>query len=276
MTALSWDDVRILVALGPKNATVYGIPRGGSIIAALLTTNNCTPVATPDEAEIIVDDILDSGDTRDRYHDLYPGKPFWVACVKSSFDWVTFPWEDEEPGGAETNVVRLLQALGEDVKRDGLIDTPRRVVKALKEMTVGYAIEPTTLLKTVFDERYDEMVVVKDIPFWSLCEHHLLPFHGTATVGYLPHGRVVGLSKIPRLVHAFARRLQVQERLTQQIAETLMDGLVPLGAGCIITARHTCMASRGVGIDAPMVTSCLLGALREGARAEFLAMGRSL
>lgn len=268
---LSWSDVQTMVATGPRGVRVYGVPRGGSIIAALLTANGCTPVEHAESADVIVDDIVDSGETRARYHASHPGKPFWAACAKPDDGrWVVFPWESDEPAGAEANVTRLLQSLGENPRREGLLETPRRVVKAMREMTSGYSVDVDAVLAVAFSEQYDEMIVVRDIPFWSLCEHHLLPFHGQATVGYIPDGRVVGLSKIPRLVHAFARRLQVQERMTQQIASTLLEKLHPIGAGCVVTAAHTCMASRGIGVQAPMVTSCLLGAMRTGqARDEF-------
>lgn len=166
----------------------------------------------------------------------------------------------------------LLLAVGEDPTRDGLIKTPQRVVRALAEMTSGMHVNPATVLGTVFNETSDQMVVVTGIRFSSLCEHHLLPFTGTATVGYVPDGRVVGLSKIPRLVDVFAKRLQVQERMTNQIASTMMTALRPLGVGVILRAHHSCMGCRGVRQpDAEMVTSCLLGVMREaGAKAELL------
>lgn len=167
----------------------------------------------------------------------------------------------------------LLLHVGEDPDRDGLVDTPDRVARAFEEMTAGYREDPSLILARVFDVPYDEMVVVRDIEFWSLCEHHLLPFHGTATVGYLPHGKVVGLSKIPRLVQCYARRLQVQERMTQQIAEAMEEHLDPLGVGVVVRAHHTCMGARGIKCDAHMVTSCLLGAMRDhGVREEFLRL----
>lgn len=175
---------------------------------------------------------------------------------------------------AEDAVCTLLRHLRLDINDPGLLDTPRRVVKALQELTSGYTEDPAQILSTVFDDSYDEMVVVTGIPFSSLCEHHLLPFHGEATVGYIPDGRVVGLSKIPRLVNAFAKRVQIQERLTSQITQALMDHLKPLGAGCVITAHHTCMSMRGIKSQGNMTTSSLLGLFRDKAQAEFLGFHR--
>lgn len=174
---------------------------------------------------------------------------------------------------AQGYISHLLRYLGVDPDSPGLKETPRRVVAALEEMTVGYKEDPKVLLSTVFDEDYDEIVILKDIPFVSLCEHHLLVFSGTADVGYLPGGKVVGLSKLARLVDCFARRLQVQERLTKQIAEAIQEHLGAKGVGAVIRASHSCMACRGVRKPgATMITSAMLGVFRENpaARAEFL------
>lgn len=176
---------------------------------------------------------------------------------------------------AEDSVRFLLKHIGEDPDRDGLKDTPARVVKAWREMTSGVNEDPAQILSRTFDVEHDQMVIVRGIRFVSLCEHHVLPFVGTATVGYIPGKRVVGLSKIPRLVRCFARRLQVQERLTDQIAEAMVKYLKPRGVGVIIRARHECMACRGVEQHtAEMVTSALLGAVRKNpaARQELLAL----
>ena len=172
----------------------------------------------------------------------------------------------------------LLQALGEDPAREGLVKTPERMARALRELTSGYRQDVDTLLTGAqFTERYDEVVLVKGIEFHSLCEHHLLPFFGTCHIGYLPNGRIIGLSKIPRLVDCFARRLQVQERLTCQIAETLQEKLQPQGVAVVMEARHLCMMMRGVMRQhATMVTSSMLGRFRTDpkTRTEFLALIR--
>ncbi len=175
-------------------------------------------------------------------------------------------------------VESLLAELGEDPERQGLRATPGRVSRALRELTDGYGIDPEDVIAdAVFDQDYDEMVVVKDMPFYSLCEHHMLPFFGTCHVGYLPRGKVVGLSKIPRLVGVFAHRLQLQERMTNEIAEALNRTLTPKGVGVVVQARHLCMEMRGV--EKPggqMITSCMLGTFRKDARtrAEFLELVR--
>jgi len=173
---------------------------------------------------------------------------------------------------AEAAVSKMLLYIGEDPNREGLKKTPHRVTKAFLELTEGYKQNPAEILSTTFSESYSDMVVVRDIEFWSLCEHHLLPFHGTATVGYIPKDRVVGLSKIGRLVQCFSRRLQFQAKMTQQLAHSMMEHLNPLGVGVIVKARHQCMAMRGVRAPAEMLTSCLLGQfLDPTTRNEFLS-----
>jgi GTP cyclohydrolase I len=180
----------------------------------------------------------------------------------------------ETPGPAEEAIRGLLQMIGETPQRGGLVDTPRRVRRSLAELTRGYAQEPRAVLGgAIFEEHYDEMVVVKDIELYSLCEHHLLPFFGKAHVAYLPSGRILGVSRLPRLVEIFSRRLQVQERLTVQIAQALQDLLDPQGVGVVVEASHLCMMMRGVEKqNSKTTTSCLLGRFRddEKTRAEFL------
>ena len=170
----------------------------------------------------------------------------------------------------------LLAALGEEPGREGLVKTPERVASSLKFLTHGYKQDIERLLNgAIFEEHYDEMVVVKDIHLFSLCEHHLLPFYGKAHVAYLPDGKIIGLSKIPRVVDMFARRLQVQERLTSQIADSLMQHLKPKGAAVVIEAFHLCMAMRGVEKkDSFCVTSSMLGTFRSDprSRAEFFSL----
>ena len=179
------------------------------------------------------------------------------------------PTSDAEARIAEA-AETILRAIGEDPTRDGLVDTPGRVARAMLELTNGYACDPYAILGTVFEEPTGapagDLVVVEGIPFHALCEHHLLPFPGVATVGYVPSGRIVGLSKIPRLVDAFARRLQVQERLTAQVADALNDALAPAGVGVLISAEHLCLAARGArqpGVV--MTTEAMRGSLRTDA-----------
>ncbi|MDQ5839620.1 MAG: GTP cyclohydrolase I FolE [Chloroflexota bacterium] len=180
----------------------------------------------------------------------------------------------------EAAVRTLLAEIGEDPDRDGLRGTPGRVRRTLEQLTAGYRTDPETLLQgAAFDVDYDEMVVVRDIELYSLCEHHLIPFFGRAHVGYLPRGTVIGLSKIPRVVDLFAHRLQIQERMTQQIADFLMTRLEPKGVGVVLETTHLCIAMRGVRRPgATMVTSAMLGTFRSDpkTRAEFLTfIGRS-
>lgn len=177
-------------------------------------------------------------------------------------------------------VRHILAELGEDPTREGLVDTPERVDKALRYLTRGYTMEPADVIgRALFHVKYDEMVVVRDIDFYSLCEHHLLPFYGKAHVAYVPNGTVVGLSKIPRLVDVFSRRLQVQERLTQQIADTLEEQLKPQGVAVVMEGFHMCMAMRGVEKqNAWMTTSSMQGIFESSARTreEFLVLIRGI
>jgi GTP cyclohydrolase I len=177
--------------------------------------------------------------------------------------------------GIETSVRDILAEIGEDPSREGLLRTPERMHRMWLELTCGYRVDPDRLINgAVFDVGYSEMVVIKGIPFYSLCEHHMLPFLGTAAVGYLPRGRVIGLSKIPRIVEMYARRLQVQERMTQQIADFLQQRLNPYGVGVVIEAEHLCLAMRGVQKGgATMVTSSVLGTFRttKETRDEFMS-----
>src|SRR5437764_11362191 len=175
----------------------------------------------------------------------------------------------------ERAVREILFAVGEDPDREGLLKTPNRVARAYAELMAGLSEDPRIHLKTVFSERYDEVVLLRDIEFHSLCEHHLLPFMGKAHVAYLPDGKVAGLSKLARLVEGFARRPQVQERLTTQIADALMEELNPVGSACVIEAVHTCMTIRGAKKHGSvMVTSALRGIFKDNAasRSEILSL----
>jgi GTP cyclohydrolase IA len=176
----------------------------------------------------------------------------------------------------EGYVSQILQGLGEDPSREGLLRTPNRVAKAWQFLTSGYTQDIDKILNgAIFNEKYSEMVIVKDIDFFSLCEHHMLPFFGKAHIAYIPNGKIVGLSKMPRIVDVFARRLQVQERLTQQIADTLFHSLQPEGVGVVIEARHMCMMMRGVEKqNSVATTSAMLGAFMDDVktRQEFLTL----
>jgi GTP cyclohydrolase I len=179
----------------------------------------------------------------------------------------------------EDLVREMLVRLGEDADREGLVRTPNRVHRAFEFLTKGYREDPEALLKkALFTVTYDEMVIVKDIEMFSLCEHHILPFFGKVHVAYIPKGKVIGLSKLPRLVEIFSRRLQIQERLTTQIAETIQKAIEPQGVGVVIEARHLCMMMRGVEKQhSAAVTSSMLGCFRdeEETRTEFLSLIRN-
>ncbi len=181
------------------------------------------------------------------------------------------PVDDE---AVKRSITALLHAIGEDPGRQGLVDTPRRVAKAYRELVSGYTTDPVKLLNNaVFDIEYDDMVIVSNIEFYSLCEHHLLPFVGHAHVAYMPRHKVVGLSKIPRIVDMFSRRLQVQERLTRQIADFMVEVLDPKGVAVVMTGHHMCSMIRGVmKHDSNMTTSAMLGDFRhkQATRNEFL------
>lgn len=259
---------------------LYPVPRGG-IFAAYMVMAASSPgnfiiVESPEEADIIIDDLVDSGATRERYG----SKNYFVSLYNKQREphlgWVVFPWEVEAEGDIQDNVRRMLQFIGEDPARGGLQETPERVARAWKSWTSGYGQDPAAVLKVFEDggESYDEMVLQRNLPFYSHCEHHMAPFFGTADIAYIPDGKIVGLSKLSRVLDIFARRLQVQERLTVQIVDCLMEHLQPKGAGVIIRARHLCMESRGVhkqGHDT--VTSAVRGVFRTdaSARAEFLS-----
>ncbi|MDE0895621.1 MAG: GTP cyclohydrolase I FolE [Planctomycetota bacterium] len=285
MLFLNWADLRGVANLAGdrfRGAKVWGVPRGGTHIALLLAAHAGAEMCDfPDDANIIVDDIIDSGATRDLWKASHPDVKFWAPFDKTipegvNLPYIVFPWEDVTDEDPEAHFRRFLQSLGGlGLDDECMVETPARVVKAYRELTQGVSVDAAlTLAKRFPVEGLDEMVIVRDIPFWSLCEHHLLPFSGTATVGYLAKGEAVGLSKIPRLVQAFARRPQMQERLAQQIAATLHEELDTQGAGCVIRGSHTCMNMRGVRSGGEMVTSHLLGNFRSdpAVRAEFLSL----
>jgi GTP cyclohydrolase IA len=175
----------------------------------------------------------------------------------------------------QASVRELIGALGEDGGREGLRDTPRRISQMYAEILSGLDVDPSTFLSVQFGNGYDEMVILREIPFYSMCEHHFLPFHGLAHVGYIPDGRVVGISKIARVVEAYAKRLQLQERLTSQVADCIMNAVRPDGVAVVVEAEHLCMTMRGVRKPGSrMVTSAMRGGFRKQpvTRAEFLSL----
>ena len=289
----------------------YAVPRGGvpSLYALLLqfamisTSYNIGIVDDPMDATHIVDDLVDSGATFNQLKLKYPdkvycalyvkvsdkqnssGNPFahtfkgtFYGTTKPSNEWLVFPWEETAEGSAVDIVTRQLQYIGEDVTRQGLLETPKRVVKAWDEWFSGYnAPSDAEILKCFEDgaEGVDEMVIERNIPFTSFCEHHMAPFTGTANIAYIPQGKIVGLSKLNRITEKYARRLQVQERLTNEIAKALTTNLNPRGVAVLIKAAHSCVCTRGIkhhGCDT--VTSALTGSFKNHpeTRNEFLSL----
>lgn len=271
---VSWADIRARLRRLP-DGKYYGVPRGGTVVAGL----SQQPVDTPEQADYIIDDIVDSGRTREEWLLRYPDKEFLALYDKTAGDaglgWVVFPWEGTAEADAESVVVRLLEYIGEDVHREGLIDTPKRVVRSWEKLYGGYAEDYKKILQVAFiDGACDEMIVLKDIGYYSTCEHHLLPFYGKVAIGYVPDKKVVGVSKLARVVEVFARRLQVQERMTSQIADAIMEVVKPLGVMVVVKGQHLCMSSRGVEKqNSVMTTSAIRGIYKDTeARSEFLKL----
>lgn len=280
---------------GRESLTCYPVPRGGIPVAYAL--GECGRVRgllvnivdTPEEADFILDDLIDSGATRDKYSESHPSILFLALISKPYYreldpdhelcSWLIFPWEDgeHEESSADDIPTRLLQYVGEDPERGGLVETPKRFLKAWQFWTKGYAEDAASILKTFEDgaEDCNEMVVVKNIPAYSKCEHHLADIFGVAHVAYIPDGKIVGLSKLNRLVDMYGRRLQVQERWTNQIANALETHLKPKGVAVVIEARHMCIESRGIQHQGcETTTSAMRGVMMDDAatRSEFLRL----
>jgi GTP cyclohydrolase IA len=262
---------------GKEQHLFFGIPRGGTMVAGLAAARGHRITDDPEKATAFLDDIVDSGATKTNWSGQYD-RPFFALYERGN-EWLQFPWEQDMATEAEDLVRRQLQVIGEDPRREGLADTPSRVVRMWRELFAGYAQDPAEILKRDFDrDGYDQMIVCRDIEFNSMCEHHMLPFYGTATVAYIPDKKIVGLSKLARLVDAYARRLQIQERMTQQIATALETHLQPRGSAVVIEAKHYCMICRGVQKQqSSMVTSALKGFFFDDpkARAEFYQLVHS-
>lgn len=276
---------------------VCGVPRGGVPVSLVIGAKLNLPQVGVDEAcarerEVLVcDDIIDSGATRSKF----PNNDFIVIHARENMvnqvtafastvgsQWVVYPWESSKINGPEDAVIRLLQFIGEDPTRQGLVETPRRFIKAYNYMFSGYKKDPTEVVKTFDCVEYDQIVLLKDIEMYSTCEHHMLPFFGKAHIAYVPNGKVIGVSKLARLLDIFCRRLQIQERIGTQITTTLMEQLEPLGAACIIEATHLCMRMRGVEKqNSVMTTSSLKGVFIEqsargqSARSELMRLVKS-
>ena len=292
---LSWADVHSLgVSLCEKildcldhtteEVKIYPVPRGGIYVAIMLQhlinaeeqIDNWEIVESTSEATIIVDDIIDTGSTMQYYERKYSHIPFFALVLKEDNEWVSFPWERmTKDNGPVDNVRRLLEYIGEDPKREGLVETPKRVIRSYETLFGGYKQKPEDVLKLFKDGACNEMVLLKDVEFTSFCEHHILPFFGKAHIAYIPDGRVIGISKLARILEIYARRLQIQERIGQQITDCLMKFLKPKGAACVLEAQHACMVCRGVQKqNSVMMTSSLTGVFLEHVqtRSEFFSM----
>ena len=292
---LNWQNVRsrakeiaeeIMKSGVPNGLNLYGIPRGGiyaaQLVSAALDERGMSNilVESSELAQVFIDDIIDSGATRSKWVNE-DDRPFFALVDKLGKDskdngrWVSFPWErmTTEIGPME-NIRRIIEYIGEDPKREGLKETPERVIKSYEKLFGGYKQKPSDVLKT-FKDSCDEMVLVKNIEFFSTCEHHMLPFYGKAHIAYIPNGQVIGVSKLARVLEIYSRRLQMQERLCQQITSALEALLAPLGVACVLEAQHLCMVCRGVEKqNSVMVTSSLTGVFKTESvvRAEFMSM----
>lgn len=264
-----YDRLKTILENTPKDKTFFGVPRGGQIVSGMTGR----AVDKIEDADIIIDDLIDSGATELKYKKY--DKPF-VALIDKRIElqnqWLVFPWEVKEKDTDETvedNITRLLQYFGEDVTREGLRETPKRYVKFFKEF-----LNPPKWNCTSFEgEGYDEMIIQKNIPFHSLCEHHIAPFFGEGHIAYIPNKKIVGLSKLARTLETYSRRLQNQERITTQVAEFLYNELDPKGVAVSLTAKHMCMEMRGVKKHNTYTTTTkLIGAFKidQSARQEFL------
>ena len=255
-------DIQILALKidSKKYTSIYPVPRGGIPVAIALSEKLKLPLTTdPHKATLIIDDLVDSGTTRLKY------KGFDFACLhikrhtpKNLYPeyfinemncWIEYWWEkmaNEQP--AEDAIVRIIEMIGDNPNRLGIIETPKRVIKSFNEIYAGYHQDPKSVFKMFGDEKeqFGGLVYLKDIEFYSMCEHHMLPFFGSAFIAYIPNGPVIGASKMARLLDIFARRLQMQERIGEQITEAIMKYLKPIGCACLTEAKHLCIACRGV------------------------------
>lgn len=260
--------------------SVYGVPRGGISIATFIGAALSIPIILEFKGHpntLIVDDIVDSGKTRKKY----PSNCFACLDYKDRGDieleksilyvdkyidspWIKYPWEKNETEGEDT-ITRIIELVGENPLREGLKGTPSRVIKSYNELFKGYTQNPKDVFKT-FKEDYsiNELVLLRDIEMHSICEHHLLPFIGKAHIAYIPKGRIIGVSKLARLLEIYSRRMQIQERIGEQVTTAIMENLNPLGAACIIQASHLCMRMRGINKqNSTMITSSLKGVFLE-------------
>ena len=265
--------------LGKIYRSIYPVPRGGIPVAIALSMKLGIPIDSKSLWHdcLVVDDIVDSGATRNKFKEYdfaclhvkdYTMKEFHPTySISFMNEWVEYWWEeaqDELP--AEDSVTRLIQSIGEDPNREGLVETPKRFVKAWQFLFSGYDQKVEDILTVFNSDGYDQIVLLKDIELYSMCEHHCLPFWGKAHVAYIPGKKLIGISKLARLVDMYSRRMQIQERIGDQVTNALVKYLQPQGAACIIEASHLCMRMRGVQKqNSVMVTSSLRGVFMDHA-----------
>lgn len=248
---ITWAEIydRILELNIPDNK-FYGIPRGGQVIAGL--TGNAVDII--EECDIIIDDVRDSGRTAEKYKKYGKEIKFLFDKQTEDLPWLVFPWEHSNGRDFQDDILRVIERF-DDPAREGLKETPRRVAKMYEQLLI--VKEPKI---TIFDANdYDQMIIDRGISYYTLCEHHLLPFFGKVAIGYIPDKKIIGLSKLARIVDYFSKRLNTQEYFTQNIANYLQDKLKPLGVGVIVTGRHLCKEMRGIKSRGKMITSAMLG-----------------
>lgn len=258
---------------------IYGIPRGGVSIATFLSAALGIPLITKfnnNTSTLVVDDIVDSGKTRGNYpHNDFVCLDFKyrgnndlknsIIFVDEYYNepWIKYPWEGNETEGEDT-ITRIIELIGEDPLREGLKETPKRVLNSYKELFKGYNQNPKDVFKTFEPGTYDQLILLKNIEMYSICEHHLIPFIGKAHIAYIPRDKVIGISKLARLLEIYSKRIQIQERIGEEITTSIMKYLNPLGAACIIEATHLCMRMRGINKqNSTMITSSLKGVFLE-------------
>lgn len=261
-----------------KYTSLYPVMKNGLPIAERLSLQLNIPIVYEIQKNcLIIDDLIDSGRTLGEFEQdkavlfVRHGKEKEINYFVEHLDkWVVFPWEKEND--ICDNIIRILEYIGENPNREGLKETPQRIVNSWKELFSGYNQDPCNLIKIFEDGVCDEMIILKNIEFYSFCEHHFLPFFGRVDIGYVPNGKVIGVSKLARLTEVFARRLQIQERLTQQIADFLFERLEAKGVMVKIEAVHFCMIARGIQKqNSKMITSAIRGVYeKQGVRQEFL------
>lgn len=293
---IKWDIFRLackhlaikIKKTGRKYKYIYPIPKNGLYVAEYLSNYlNITlcldlNVAVEEDYDkiLFVDDLIDSGRTLNKFPRRFDRAVLFVKnnnedsvnyYVKKINKWIVFPWEKEND--IEDTIIRQLEYIGEDPTREGLLATPKRVVDSWKELYSGYRIDKNNIFTVFEDGACDEMVILKDCEFYSTCEHHLLPFYGKINIGYIPNGKVIGISKLARLVEVFSRRLQIQEKMTAQIADEIIGKLEATGVMVTCEAQHFCMTSRGIKKQSSkMITSAIRGVFKDDSivRQEFL------